>query len=319
MDSSIGVAEAVGLTQLGLGCAWLGPPRSSAADAQATLRAALDAGIAYLDTAPLYNAGASERCVGEALRSVHPSSLRISTKVGRRIEMDHGGIGRVVADYTPAGVRRSLEGSLERLGLERVDIVYLHDPQNAGEDVLATYAELVRMRDEGLVEAIGVGVNEAAYAERFVGHTAVDLVLLAGRWTLLDQTATKFLGRCLAVGARVVAAGVYNTGILADPYQQRPRYNYRPAEPAVVERARRLDALCAEHGVPLKAAALQFPLMHQAVATVLVGAATRAEVDENAALFRQPIPHDLWSDLREHGFIPGAVETPTTDVTGMDA
>lgn len=285
------------LTRLSLGCAWLGPPRSTAADAHATLRRALESGIGYVDTAPLYNAGASELSVGEALHGVPRESYVISTKVGRRIRTEDG-ITAVVEDYTPTGMRRSLEESLDRLRLDRVDIAYLHDPNKVDRGAaLASYAELERMRDEGLIDAIGVGVNQVAYAEPFLDRHAVDLVLLAGRWTLLDRSAAPFLTTCKERGTRVVAAGVYNAGILADPHQPAPSYDYRPAGPEVVAHARVLDALCRRHGVPLKAAALQFPFTHRAVATVLVGADTPSQVDENAALITHPIPTELWSDL----------------------
>ncbi|WP_129664032.1 aldo/keto reductase [Phytoactinopolyspora endophytica] len=318
MNSPPPVTGSADLTRLGLGCAWLGPPRSSAANAQATLQHALDAGIGYFDTAPLYNAGASERCVGEALRTMPRSSFRLSTKVGRRIETTDDGTPTVAADYTPAGVRRSLHDSLERLGLDRVDLIYLHDPQNATGDVLGTYAELERMRGEGLVDAIGVGVNQAEYAAPFVAHSDVDTVLLAGRWTLLDQSAAyEFLPECQRRGISVVAAGVYNTGILADPWAAEPRYDYRPAAPGLVHRARQIAEACQEHGVPLKAAALQFPLTHPGVTSVLIGAASPAEIDENVTLFRYPIPAGLWTDLARRELIlePGTTRPGASGVS----
>jgi D-threo-aldose 1-dehydrogenase len=222
-------------------------------------------------------------------------------------------------DYSYDGVMRSLEESLKRLGLDRVDIVYIHDPeQHFAEALRGAYPALDRLRSEGTIRAAGVGMNQAEMLVRFVRDVDVDCFLLAGRYTLLDQVALQeLLPLCLDKRIAIVAGGVYNSGILADP---RPgaTFDYVPASEEVIERAVRLQSICHAHGVPLKAAAIQFPLGHPAVASVLVGSRAVAEIDENVAMFRHHIPADLWQELKaerlisEHAPVPGSRDAPTT-------
>ncbi|GIH79131.1 aldo/keto reductase [Planobispora longispora] len=279
--------------------------------AAATVRRALDRGVRYLDTAPHYGAGRAERRLGAVLAAEPPGSYVVSTKVGRRLvpsvpgePPESDGFAdppplRRIWDWSGDGVRRSLEESLERLGLDRIDVVYLHDPDEHEAEVYASaYPALAALRDEGVVGAIGVGMNQTAMPARFVRRLDLDVVLCAGRYTLLDRSAEQdLLPACLERGVSVVVGGVYNSGLLADP---RPgaRYDYAPVPEPLLARALRLGEVCAEYGVPLRAAALRFPLRHPAVASVLVGCRSPEEVDDNADLFGRPVPEALWDDPR---------------------
>ncbi|WP_406300128.1 aldo/keto reductase [Embleya sp. NBC_00888] len=295
---------------LGLGCAGLGglyEPLSEAA-AQATLEAAWAGGIRCFDTAPHYGAGLSEERLGRFLRGVPRAEYTLSTKVGRLLvddpdapEHGDGFFGtprrRRVLDYSAAGVRRSVEASLCRLGLDRIDIALVHDPdehweQASGEAIPA----LMELRDQGVVGAVGAGMNQCAMLDRFVAETDVDCVLLAGRYTLLDRGGSTLLDHCAKRGVSVLAGGVYNSGLLADP---RPgaRFDYAPAGADILAHALRLRDACAERGVPQRAAALQFAAAHRAVDTVLVGARTPAEVSDAVAMAAFDIPDDLWERL----------------------
>jgi len=301
--------SSVEVSQLSLGTAPLGGMYSHVeeAEAAAVVRRALELGLSYVDTAPQYGHGTSERRVGAALRDLDPSSCTLSTKVGRLIVAREGGDTGIFRDAPPSdavfdfsrdGVMRSFAESLERLGLDRVDVLYIHDPDDHEEEALSgAYAALRELRDEGVVGAIGVGMNQSRIPTRFVRERGVDCVLLAGRYTLLDRSgAEDLLPACLETGTSVVMGGVYNSGVLAEP---RPgaTYDYAPASPDVLARAQALEGLCREHGVPLKAAALQFPLRHPAVASVLTGARSVAELEENAALLDVAIPDALWAAL----------------------
>ncbi len=304
------------VSALSLGTAPLGNLFTEVADdeATATVRRAVELGLSYVDTAPFYGHGVAERRTGAALAGLPPGRVRLSTKVGRLIRPASGadtgdfavaGDTMPVFDFTADGVRRSLEESLQRLGLDRVDIVYIHDPDDHVEQALTeAYPALHELRSEGVVSAIGVGMNGPQIPARFVRETDIDCVLLAGRYTLLDQSGlTELLPLCVERAVSVVVGGVFNSGILADP---RPgaRFDYRPAAPEVLDRARRLDAVCRRHGVPLTAAALQFPLRHPAVASVLTGVRSVAELEANAAALATPVPADLWAELIADGLLP---------------
>jgi D-threo-aldose 1-dehydrogenase len=311
-----GAARWPALGRLGLGCAPLGNLYRATTDeaAQATVDAAWDAGVRLFDTAPLYGHGLSEQRTGMALRGRRRDEYVLATKVGRLLVPDGPG-HRVdptifeaippvhpVFDYSHDGVLRSVEESLGRLGTDRIDLLHVHDPDDHIDEALAgAYPALVRLRDEGVVGAVGLGTNWAHVAERFVGVVDLDWLLLAGRHTLLEQTGTAaLLARCQDHGVTVLAAAVLNSGILADP-SPGARYDYGPAPAEVLERAQRLAAACATHDVPLAAAALQFPLRHPAVPMVLVGAGTADEVAEDAALLDHPIPDACWADLAALG------------------
>jgi D-threo-aldose 1-dehydrogenase len=208
-------------------------------------------------------------------------------------------------------VRRSLAESLERLGLDRVDVVFLHDPDDHERQAYEqAFPALIELREQGVVGAVGAGMNQAGMLTRFVRDLDIDVVLVAGRWSLLDQrAATELLPTCAERGVAVVVGGVFNSGLLADP---RPgaTFDYAPAPPELVERARRLAAACAGHGVPLRAAALAFAAGHPAVTSVLVGARTPAEVADAVAMHAVPVPGELWAELVAAGLLPRHVPTP---------
>jgi D-threo-aldose 1-dehydrogenase len=311
------------MTQLGLGCAPLGNMFEGVADdeAHAVVHAAYDAGVRLFDTAPLYGHGLSERRLGAALASFPRDTLTVSTKVGRLLVPDQPGETdrtifvdvppvHPVFDFSADGARRSLEASLERLGLDRVDIVHVHDPDDHAEEALAgAFPVLRRWRDEGVVGAIGAGMNQAALLARFVREAGIDCVLLAGRYTLLDQSGLDdLLPLCEREGVDVIAAGVFNSGLLANP-SPGAAYDYAPAPSALVDRARRLASVCAHHGVPLTAAALQFATAHPAVTCVLTGVRSVDELRSNVADFERPIPPALWDDLRSEGLLPDHAPT----------
>ncbi|CAM4156019.1 aldo/keto reductase [Nocardia ninae] len=277
------------------------------AEAQAGIAAAWDAGIRAFDTAPHYGAGSSEERLGRFLRS--RSEYTVSTKVGRLLYEDplapdgvddfYGAPKRArCRDYSAAGVRRSLEDSLERLGLDRVDLLLIHDPDDYQEQALAeAVPELARMRAAGIVSAIGVGVNDADVALRFVRETSIDHVLIAGRYTLLDRRAeAELLPECARRDVRVLVAGVLNSGILADPWH-RTTFDYRPAQQQIVERAQAMARICAKYDVALRAAALQFARRNPAVAATVIGAGTAAEVADTIAMLNTTVPEDLWYEL----------------------
>jgi D-threo-aldose 1-dehydrogenase len=293
---------------LGLGCAPLANLYAEVdpAVADATLRAALATGITYFDTAPHYGAGLSEQRVGATLRSVPRDSFRLSTKVGRLLEPASQGSAMFpgepamerVFDFSADGVKRSLASSLERLGLDRVDIVLVHDPDDHLDQAIAeAFPMLQQWRDEGVVGAIGAGMNFSAPLTRIVRETDVDCVLLAGEYTLLDRTGEKELFPvCAETNTRVIAAAVFNSGVLADPSDD-ATFFYSPASPEIIERARQMQATCARYDVPLAAAAMQFPARHPVVDTVLVGMRSPEEVAANVANFNLPIPEELWDEL----------------------
>ncbi|WP_163512505.1 aldo/keto reductase [Fodinicola acaciae] len=305
----------VSVTALGLGCAALGGLYSHVADdeARAVVSTALSAGIGYLDTAPQYGHGVSERRLGVALAGIDRGSYVLSTKAGRLVHPREGGSKGIFADAEPAdlefdfsadGISRSLEESLARLGLDRVDIVYLHDPDDHEEEALTSaYARVHELREQGVVGAIGVGMNQSRIPTRFVRETDIDAVLLAGRWTLLDQSgAADLLPACVERGVSVVIGGVFNSGVLADPEGQ-ALYNYGVAPRPIVDKALKMRDVCARHRVSLKAAALRFAASHPAVATILLGARSAAEVIDGVEMYGQEVPAELWSELVAEGLL----------------
>jgi D-threo-aldose 1-dehydrogenase len=319
-------ATPVEVTGLGFGAAPIGNlyREVPAAQAHAAVDAAWQCGIRYFDTAPHYGLGLSERRLGAALAGRPRGEYVLSTKVGRLLEphpgdgMDTAGFAvpashRRVWDFSAAGVRRSLESSLRRLGVDRVDVALLHDPDDHWTQAVSEgYPELARLRAEGVVGAIGVGMNQWRMPARFVRETDIDVVMLAGRYTLLEQSAAEeFLPLCARRGVSVVAAGAFNSGLLARPeIPDDAYYDYLPAPPDLLARARRIARVCRRHGVTLPQAALQFPLGHPAVASVVVGADTAAQVRENAELIGRPVPRELWSELRAEGLLRDDVPVP---------
>jgi D-threo-aldose 1-dehydrogenase len=311
---------------LGLGAAALGNLYTEVTDEQAyrTVEAAWERGIRYFDTAPHYGLGLSERRLGAALRERPREEYTVSTKVGRRLEpaaaggddLAHGfavpATHRRVWDFTADGIRRTLDASLRRLGLDRVDLVLLHDPDDHAEAAFREgYPALERLRGEGVVGAIGAGMNQTAMLTRFVRDTDVDVVLCAGRYTLLDHSALDdLLPAAAARSTTVVLGGIFNSGLLADP---RPgaAYDYGRAPADVLERALRLKALAERHGTSLRAAALAFGAAHPAVGRVLAGARSAAEVHDCADRFTEPVPAAFWRELRRDGLIPQTAPVPS--------
>ena len=317
-------------------------------DARAIVAAAWDAGVRAFDVAPLYGYGFAERIVGEVLRERPRSEWTLSTKVGRIIAADGpparedtsityeghprfpetGGL-RIWFDFTYDGVMRSIEASRERLGMERLDVLHIHDPEAfMDEAVDGAYRALDELRAAGIVAAVGVGANLWQTHLTLARRADFDCFLLAGRYTLLDQSAlAELLPECERRGISIIAAGVYNSGILSHPdpgsigqvsrhaadmatWKDNVTFDYAPAEAPIIERAARIKAVCDRHGVPLKAAALQFPLHHPAVACVLVGPRSPEHAVTNAEMLRVRIPNALWGDLKAEGLLADEAPTP---------
>ena len=316
------------LSKLAFGAASIGNLYREVSDEVASLAvdAAWDAGIRYFDTAPHYGLGLSERRLGAALGHRPRNEFIISTKVGRLLKPSREGGTDLTAggyavpadfrrqwDFSADGVKRSLESSLERLGLDRVDIVYLHDPDDHWDAAIGeAYPVLEDLRAQGMVKKIGVGMNQWQMPARFVRETDIDLVMLAGRYTLLEQPALdELLPACIERGVLLVAVGVFNSGLIArTEVPNDARYNYAAAPPDVIARARRLAAVCRRHGVELPHAAIRFPFGHPAVAAVAVGIRTAEQVNQCAAWLRQPLPVQLWDDLRAEGLLNADVPVP---------
>jgi D-threo-aldose 1-dehydrogenase len=291
------------------------------ATARATIDAAWEGGIRYFDTAPHYGLGLSERRLGEALRDRPRNDVVVSSKVGRLLVarvpplardddmFDVPGDLTRRRDYSRDGILRSLEATLQRTGLDRVDVLYVHDPDEQWrEAVEEAVPALVELREAGVVGAIGVGMNQSAMLARFIQKSDVDVVMLAGRYTLMEQgAADDLLPAALERGRSVVAAAVFNSGLLARAeVPDTATYDYHPASPEVQVRARLLAAVCREHGTTLPAAAIQFPLRHPAVASVVVGMRSPKEVHHNLAAHAQHVPDELWADLEHRGLLQPA-------------
>ncbi|ARJ05265.1 oxidoreductase [Cnuibacter physcomitrellae] len=310
------------LTEIGFGAAQLGNLFRETDDAtsQAAVDTAWDAGIRYFDTAPHYGLGLSERRLGHALHARPRTEYVLSTKVGRLLEPDPSGSGRqddegfVVPatlrrrwDFSRDGILRSLEGSLERLGLDRVDVVYLHDPDEHWDAASTTGVDtLVELRDQGVVGAIGAGMNQAAMLTEFVRRTDVDVVMVAGRLTLVDQTALQeLLPLALERGVSVVAAAAYNSGLLSSAVVPDDAvFDYGPAPASVVQRARAVARVCDRHGVTLPDAAVQYALRHPAVASVVLGCRTPDHVRSTVSRAATEIPEEMWRELDDEGLVP---------------
>ncbi len=318
------------MERLGLGCAQLGNLYTAIDDATATatVRAAWDAGIRYFDTAPHYGLGLSERRLGAALAGRPRDEYTVSTKVGRLLVPDPAGADRpdpdgfVVAaghrrvwDFTADGVRRSLDDSLTRLRLDRVDLVLLHDPEAHVRPALGeAYPALHDLRSQGVIRAVGVGSKQTAVLTRFARETDLDVLMVAGRYTLLEQPALDtLLPAAQDRGVAVLNAGVFNSGLLAAAQPTSDsRYEYTSAPPALIRRAAAIAAICARHGTTLPAAALAFAAAHPAITTVVVGAQTPTQVRQNCAhAAAPPPPPTLWADLTAAGLLRPDAPTPS--------
>ena len=307
-DRKVALHRGVNVTQLALGTAPLGGLFNSVSDSdgKSALNMAFAAGINFVDTAPHYGKGVAETRLGEYLQPFPRSSYVISSKLGRVLVPTSGAADpdfadantdvERVFDYTASGIERSLKDSLERLGLDFLDIAFIHDPDDyADVAITQAYPALEKLRDQGLVKLIGVGMNQSAIPTRFVHETDIDLVLIAGRYSLLNQSAAvDLLPAALVRGVDIIIGGVFNSGVLANPTPQ-SFYDYAPVTTEVLNRALALEKLLEEFGVTLAQAAIQFPLQHPAVKSVLVGCRTANEVKQNIEAFNAPIPQSAWT------------------------
>lgn len=327
------------LTELGLGTAPLGNLYRPISDREAgdVIDTALETGVRYIDTAPYYGFGLSEERLGQSLDG--RDDVVVSTKVGRLLRPApeaevgaerHGFVSPMPFepqfDYTRDGILRSHEASLQRLGLDKIDILYVHDigRETHGDRDTHYRRQLIdggglealrRLRHEGMVSAIGLGVNEIEVCLELMGIAEFDVILLAGRYTLLEQGALdELLPRCLASGTSIVIGGPFNSGVLAaGSAGAQSHYNYAPVPAPVQERVHRLEMICSAHSVPLPAAALQFPLAHAAVAAVIPGFASTDEMRAGIEAFRFPIPDALWAELRSEGLIDEGAPVPARE------
>jgi len=341
MDSRT-IAGDLKVTTMGLGGTGLGNMYRAVDtdEAIATVRAAFDAGIRYFDTAPVYGYGVSELRLGEAIRSLPRRDIVISSKIGYDlvpIRADEQkpqlwaepGLYRAEFDYSRDAVMRSIEGSLRRLNVDYIDMISIHDPDEAvhfapGEDPYSrsrfreamegAYPALDDLRSQGMIKAVGVGINQWQMLSDFVVAGRFDYFLLAGRYTLLEQEPlATLLPLCQRRGTRIIVGGPYNSGILATGPVEGAFFNTRPAPPRIMERVRRIAAVCARHNVALPAAALQFPLGHPIVVSVIPGAQSVAELRQNLDYMRQKIPPGLWADLKGEGLVEGSAPVPAGD------
>jgi len=305
------------VSQLGFGGASLGNlyVETPDAEARASVDAAWDGGVRYFDTAPHYGLGLSERRLGAALAGRPRADYVLSTKVGRLLvpnpaptgsDLEAGGFAvpdDLVRrfDFSRDGVLRSLEASLDRLGVARVDIVYVHDPDEHMDQAIAeAIPALAELRDQGVVGAVGAGMNQWQALRRMVREADLDVVMLAGRWTLLDRSGAPLLAACAERGVAVVAAAPYNSGLLARDWPDPGgHFNHGRAPEEVLDRARSLAGICRRHGASLPAAALQFPLRHPAVTAVVAGMRTADEVNAALRLLAEQLPEAAWAELTE--------------------
>lgn len=317
------------LSELGFGGAPIaGLYRAVSADkAAATVQAAVDGGIRYFDTAPHYGLGLSEHRLGVALADRPRPDFAISTKVGRLLERNPTPTGsdlaaggfdvaddlRRVFDFSRDGVRRSIGGSLSRLGTDQIDIAYVHDPDDQLDRVAAeTIPALIELRDEGVVGSIGVGMNHWQALLQLVTRTDLDIVMVAGRWTLLDRSALPLLTACAAAGVAVAAAAPFNSGILAqDDLPADPTFDYRAPPPTILVAAQAIGRICRDFGVRLPHAALRFPLTHPAVVSVVAGMSTPSEAHDAVGAFKSTVPPDLFAEIDRYlGTDPALTDQP---------
>jgi D-threo-aldose 1-dehydrogenase len=299
---------------------------------EAMFQESWDQGVRYYDTAPMYGHGLSELRTGHALRWKNRDDFVLSSKVGRVLKparkadiefapWTNAGRFTMEFDYSYDGVMRSFEDSLQRMNLERMDICFIHDIDvfTRGADQPAVFEEamdgawkaLSKLKDEGVIKAIGVGVNEWEVCHAALERRDFDCFLLAGRYTLLEQESlNKFLPLCEERGAAVVVGGGFNSGILATGAKEGAKYNYAPASPEILDRVRKIEAVCADYNVPLPAAALQFVVAHPAIPTFMAGTRTVEQLQQNLKWFSHDIPADFWSDLKEKGLLREDAPTP---------
>jgi D-threo-aldose 1-dehydrogenase len=315
------VGKNVPITRLGFGAATQGGLFQAVSELEsiAVFQTAWDAGLRYFDTAPWYGFGSSEERLGAFLQ--HKTGYALSSKVGRLLGSDFPphpsqfqSDGKpafdtpsklnVRYDYSYDGAMHSVEDTLRRMNVGRIDIAFVHDPDSGGSSVAAVVGgcakALLELRDQGVIGAVGAGMNQWQMPLELARAAPFDVFLLAGRYTLLEQESLPFMDHCAAYGISVIVGGVYNSGLLANP-QAGAHYNYAPVSASVLTRALALQDLCQQHGVPLRAAALQFPFRHPAVASVLVAARTTGQLEDSLLMFETPIPNELWAALQLEG------------------
>ncbi|MFZ4655876.1 MAG: aldo/keto reductase [Caldilineaceae bacterium] len=306
------------LPTFGLGCAPLGGNggafgMATEAAADTVVQHCLAHGVTFFDTAPAYGAGLSEIRLGRALQGVPRSYFQIGTKIGVVVNAD----GSTERSYRRDAVKRSIDDSLQRLGVDFVEVAHIHDAdadENFRIALDEAYPVLADLKAQGVIRAIGAGMNQWQREADFARNADFDCFLLAGRYTLLEQEPIhEYLPLCLTKGISVFLGGVFNTGILATGSIPTAQYQYRSATPEIMAKTRRIEAICAQYDVPLKAAALQFPLAHPAVRSLVVGMIAAVEVDQNLAALHAPIPVAFWAALREDGLIDAMAPTPIQD------
>ncbi len=289
------------LPRVGLGTGtWPINPTTTQANVLDLLHHLLAGPKPLFDTAPMYGHSQSETWLGSVLREYPRDRYLVASKAGWTLLPDD----KIEHDLTRDGIRRSVEGSLKRLGVDFIDIVHLHDPDDRTQEALeVAFPALYELRDEGMIGAVGCGMNTWQPLAEFAQHADVDCMLIAGRYTLLEQTARPLLDLCLAKGIPLFAAGIYNSGVLATGARNPLTYNYAPPPADILARVQRLDDLCAGHGVPLQVAAAQFPLRHPAIRALVVGANSVPEFNQTLAALDKSLPTELWAELRALGLI----------------
>ena len=302
------------VTRLGMGTAVIGNLYATLSDAEAheAVQRCYEGGVRFFDTSPLYGTGEAERRLGGALRGIPRDEVIIQTKVGRIVRPDRS----IYFDYSRDGVMRSIEESLERLGMDRVDILLVHDPdvEDPEEDYRMAldqaFPTLVDLRAQGVIGAVGAGMNQWEMEWEFAKQVDVNIFLLAGRYTLLEQTSLDFLDWCTENEVSIVLGGVYNSGILATGPIPRAKYNYEDAPAEIMAKAGRLQAVTQRHGVPLQVAALHFARSHPAIASVVIGSANSAEAEKNRAIWDVETPAAMWQELHDSGLIEARAPLP---------
>ncbi|HEV2529921.1 MAG TPA: aldo/keto reductase [Thermomicrobiales bacterium] len=304
------------VTRLGYGSAAIDRRWIDEATAHSTIRAAFDAGLRHIDTAPMYDFGWSELMVGAALAELPRDEIVLSTKVGRIVPGYEPGGGAGTEwqfDFTADGTKRSIEHSLARLGVDRIDIVLIHDADNHFEEAVGgAYTVLEDLRRQGMVKAIGIGMTNIPWPTRWIQETDIDVLLLAGRYSLLDPEAGGTLyPLCQERGISVWNAGSLHGGLI-DGVARR-EFHYQPVDPATQARLDTIRGICERNGVPTAAAAIQFPLAHPAVTSVLTGPYTPEQLEQNLSWARVEVPQDVWDELRAAGILTADIPTPSNN------
>lgn len=305
---------ALQVSRLGMGTAPIGNLYGAVAEAQAieTVQRSFELGIRYFDTAPLYGAGVSEKRVGMALKGIPRDQFVLQTKIGRLVRDN----GSIEFDYSRDGVRRCLEESLRRLQMDRVDILLVHDPDGNREKedfkqaLDEAFPALIELREQGVIGALGAGMNQWQMEWEFAKHSDPNCFLLAGRYTLLEQTSLAFLDYCQKRQISIFLGGVYNSGILVTGPTPGAKYNYSNAPQPILEKTRRLKAITDRYGVPLHVTAQHFARSHPAISGLIIGSVVPSEADDNRAIWDAEIPAQLWADIRAAGLVEAGAPMP---------